>query len=90
MDVKQLQERLGMLAGPAQMNQLLTSVSHWIRTIFLSPEGLYIAKRPEDNAMLEKLAGLGLVELKEGDLHAAALTDAGRALYRDFLAHGYY
>ncbi len=80
-----------MLAGPAQMNKLLTAVSHWIRSIFLSPEGLYIAKRPEDNRMLEQLQGLGLVELKEkGDLHSAALTEEGRALYRDFLAHGYY
>lgn len=91
MDVKQLQERLGLLAGPAQMNKLLTSVSHWVRTIFLSPEGLYIAKRQEDNAMLEKLASLGVVELVDrGDLCTAKLTDAGKALYRDFLSHGYY
>ncbi len=93
MDVRTLKNNMEQHAGKSDTNNMLTSVSHWVRRIFDSNKGQYETGDITEIDTLQKLVDLGIVQMKKGaekGLIIAELTKDGRELHMDFVKLGYY
>lgn len=92
MDVRKLKNTLEERADKPKVNNMLTSVSHWVRRIFDSNKGQYETADFNDIETLEKLVELGIVSMRRGSDNSivAELTKEGKELYMDFTKLGYY
>lgn len=93
MDVRQLKTILEERNPGGNANKQLTTISHWVKRIFDSDKGKHEAGDITEVDTLQKLADLGIVQMKKGSekgLILAELTKEGRELYMDFMKLGYY
>ena len=88
MKIRQLKDSLLVAMTESEAERVLTSISHWVRTLKVVG---YPEAKPADIAALERMEKLRIITMeRKGSKATVSLTKDGIELYQEFLSRGYY